>query len=837
MKWIGLSGILKKVKKISVKGFLLFFTLVVNSLIFATAKVISVGLKKILIIGFVFGSATLGCLTWYCYKIYNEDVDLKQLTEYRPVMSSRILDSNDNLIADIAKEKRIFVPIDKISKNIVHAFISAEDRTFYQNNGLDIHGFTRAMIMNVWYLLNGKRFHGASTITQQVVRNTILSNERTITRKLKEMVISYKVAKITTKDQIMEVYLNHIYLGQKAYGVEAAALEYFGKKSSDLNIAEAALIASLTKAPSDLDPRKNKPATINRRNWIIKSMNEEGYISEQDASEAIASSIDLVPKKTIEKKAYSYIDYILRYLEINHQITKSDLENNGYTIKTTFEIDTYNKMYDALNNGIIAYDKKYGYRGSIASCAEDFKKCFADNQEQELLRSDQKIAIIKSCPSDEICEIIFKDGSMAQIKLSENLWAKKSMPNFKLGPELKKMSDILNVGDIVVVKSHNQGFVLDQIPQINGAAVVLSPKDGKVIGMIGGYMDVPGAFNRVIQAKRQPGSLAKIFSLVVALESGFKLNDLIFDSEIQIPAGNGTMWAPKNATNDFSSGPITVRRAFERSLNAPIARIMYEAGISKLVSLLVDLKISENPEQNLSTCLGSFDSTLMGISLGFSTVINSGNMVEDSPIISIFQNEVGMKYNREKRLDKIETIEEISDDESYDLPSRNGVQKIKPTTAYQVASVLEGAVLRGTAGKMASVAPNLFGKTGTSNDAKDLWFVGGSQDFVVGVYIGKDKPESLGNNEFGGTAALPIAKEILSDLVKKKKPEPLHVPDGLKFINVEFESGKVADSGGKQKRMIKEVFLASDKIEDRDVSDIVNSLEADDESVSLTGVY
>ncbi len=852
MRWIGIIGILKVIyRRLFLLPVLFLVTGILNCCIYVVSKFFSTKnvLRRIIIFGFLFGFLIASGVTFYAYKVWHEEFDIKKLTEYRPVMSSQILDKDGNVIAEIAKEKRIFVSIDDISKNAINAFISAEDRTFYTNPGIDIFGLSRAMIMNGVYLMSGKRLHGASTITQQVVRNTILSNERTLTRKIKEMILSYKISKIASKNQIMQVYLNHIYLGQKSYGIQAASQEYFGKDCKNLTIEEAALIASLTKAPSSLDPRKGKAATLDRRNWIIRGMFEQGYITKEEMEKALEAPIKLVQKKHNDNKPYSYIDYITRYLETQKGITKADLENNGYTIKTSFDSQIYKLMYNAFNKGIKDYDKKHGYKGPIGVCEEDFEKCIQNFDEPDLISVDQKIALVTKIIDDENVEILIQNLEKGEIKRDNFKWAKPRLDDMKVGKEIKKTTDVFKVGDVIIVqKTANEGeYKLDQIPDVNGGIVVIEPGTGKIYSMMGGYLDVPGAFNRVTQAKRQPGSVAKVFSYLTALESGFKLNDVVLDSEIQIATGNGTAWMPKNSTNNFSNGVITVRRAFEKSLNSPLARIMNEVGPRKLVTLLKRLEITDSAEENLSTVLGSFDTTLIGITKGFATMLNLGTKVIDEPILSISQGDEGKKYSEKDLNDKklentteeVEIIDELSDSK---ILSDNEIQEISPENAYQICSLLEGSVRRGTSSKFA-IAPNLFGKTGTSNEAKDVWFIGGSTDFVIGVYIGKDQPSTLGDNEFGGTVALPVAKDVMAELIKIKAPQPIAIPDGIKFAKVNLETGEVLSNSkaGLDVRVINEVFLKSDLLgSPKSESEIFSQIENNEDiakSKDISGVY
>ncbi|WP_161982750.1 penicillin-binding protein 1A [Candidatus Deianiraea vastatrix] len=796
---------------------------------------------------FVVGSIVAISISFYAYILWKQEIDISAMKNYRPIMSSKIVDINGKLVGEFANERRIFISIDKIPKHLINAFISAEDRNFYTHQGIDLQGLFRACITSPIYFLSGRKIHGASTITQQVVRNTILSKERTLTRKLKEMILSYRISKIMSKEEIMEIYLNQIYLGSKSYGVEAASNEYFGKSVQDITISESALIASLAKAPSTLDPRKGKAATLNRRNWIIKSMFEEQYITKEEMNESLEQPINL-KNKTFTRKPYSYIEYVTYYLENEKQILRENLEQDGYLIKTKFDYQIYDMAYKALNNGIKNYDKRHGYKGPIGKCEDvrKIQKCLDSFNTPDLL-GENKIAVITNISNDCV-EIEMTKNEKSKIAFNDLKWARKRLENLQLGQEIKTPSDIFEIGDIIVVEKNGDKYTLDQIPEINGAVTIINPQTAEIIAMVGGYLDIPGSFNRAFQAKRQPGSVAKPFSYLAALESGFKLNNIIIDSDVQIATGGGGAWMPVNNTKDHS-GAITLRRAFEKSLNSPLARVMNDVGASKLPPLLARLGITDNAEPNLSTALGTFDTTLVNILTGYSIIINGGIKAKHCPIVSIEKIGDAEKFEnttKENEIPKDETektkntdnIEDIMDDLSNKIFASNeerevGDQIIDPRLAYQITSLLQGSATRGTAAKFGALAPGLLlGKTGTTNDAKDLWFIGGSTDYLIGVYIGYDIPKSLGVNEYGAVTALPIANEIMSQIVKIYPPKAPIAPEGLKFIDIDIETGKIPSR--KNAKTIKEVFLIEDTINNEETNNDTQDSQA---QADITGIY
>jgi len=837
MRWIGLIGILRFIKISILKILLYFFTTIINSIVFLSMMVFSKKnwFKKFLFIFFLLTIISIILIYSYAAYIWKQEIDISKMKEYRPIMSSRILDKNNTLITEFATERRIFVSIDKISKHIINAFISAEDRTFYKNPGIDIQGLIRAGIMDVFYFFSGKKLHGASTITQQVVRNTILSNERTITRKIKEMALSYKISKIMSKNEIMEIYLNQIYLGSKSYGVEAASNEYFGKSAQDLSIDESALIASLTKAPSTLDPRRGKSATLFRRNWIINAMQSEGYITKDQMKEAISEPIHLTQKQFIQKP-YSYIDYIVHYLQKENSISKENLEHDGYKIKTNFDYEIYNMAYNALNNGIKKYDKRHGYKGAIGKC-NDIKKftdCLYQMDVIDLIGTNI-MAVILAIEKDNV-KIGLLNNETGIINIENFKWARKRLENLQIGSEITSSKDVFELGDIIIVsKVENDKYALEQIPEINGGVIVMKPQTGDIVAMVGGYLDIPGTFNRAFQAKRQPGSVAKTFAYLAALEAGFKPSDIIIDSDIQIATGGGGAWMPKNDSKKHTDA-ITVRRAFERSLNSPLARLMNDIGQSKLPEVLSRLGVAKNAESNLSTALGTFDTTILDILSGYATIINGGIKIKNCPIIKIekigdankFINTI-VKSENANDTQLYEGVEDIMGDLSSTIfTSQNGDQLIDKRIAFQLTSMLQGSALRGTSAKFGTISPNLLGKTGTTDDAKDLWFIGGSSEYLIGVYIGYDIPKSLGLNEYGGTTALPIASDIMSQIILKYTPKPLSPPDGIKFVNIDIDTGR--PSNRKDARVIKESFFVDDAVGNQSND---NNLKHED----LSGIY
>lgn len=833
MKWPGLVGIFKIFFRYILKSILFITTGFINTFIYLFSKFSHIILfkgffKTYLIFGIILSIILSILLGFYIASISRQQIDISKLKEYKPITSSKVFDEKGNFVTEFANEKRYFIPIQKIPKNLINAFISAEDRTFYQNNGIDLQGLTRVIFKNAIYLFSGKKLHGASTITQQVVRNTILSKERTLTRKIKEMILSYKISKIMKKDEIMEVYLNQIYLGSGAYGVGAASEEYFGKDVSELNINEAALIASLAKAPSSLDPRKGKSQTLARRNWVLYSMLEEKYINQQEYDLNVKESISLVDKKSV-KKPYSFMDYLAYHLETEKKITKDQLYNNGYDIKSTLDQDIYQASYEYLNEGIIEYDRRHGYKGPIGKCEDVSKiKDFLNSFDLPERIGSYKVAVVKSI-EDEKANIELENNKIGEIKFENLKWARKRLENLKLGSEIKSIKEVLSSGDVIIVSKINEEeyqYKLEQIPDIDGAVVVMRVKDGAVLSLIGGYLDIPGGFNRAYQAQRQPGSTAKTFSYLALLENGFKPSDIVVDSEVSINAGDGSVYIPRNVDR-INRGAMTLRKAYYKSLNVPLIRSIYEIGPDKLINLLNRLDVKTNAQPVLSSAIGSFETNLIEMIKGYCIIANGGIKISVTPAISVeirkdekdkFKNE---QIKTNESLNNTQDSENIEEIEDAIIDLINSDQIINSDVNYQMISMLQGSATYGTAAKFGQLSANLIGKTGTTDNSKDLWFIGGSSEIIIGVYIGNDTPTSLGSNEFGGTVALPIAKKIMEKIIKIYPPKQFKIPNGIKLLNINPENGLITNG----KNGIKEVFKESDKLPTNE-EDSINSIES-----------
>ncbi len=770
----------------------------------------------------IFGIIPAIIVGLYSLSLSFDDIDYDKIRNYNPIVTSEIFDKDGNQVMKLGIENRVYVTLDKIPKNIINAFIAAEDKTFYTNHGIDILGFARAMLKNVKHLMTGNRFEGASTITQQVVRNVMIKNERTVSRKVKEMIYSYKLSQNMSKDEIMEVYLNHIYLGSKSYGVAAAVMSYFGKNLDEVTLEEAALIASLTKAPSKNDPRKNKDI-IERRNWVISRMHEEEFITEEEAIDAIQKPIVLSNKIESRSKPYPFSDYMVNYLD-KKGITSSDLAIKRYEIYSTLDTKLQNISQNALDEMIIEYEKKYGYSGAIHS----FEK-FDDNWLSDLKMLDlpakyfiNQVAIVKNIdPSGRYAEIQTDSRVIGKINISDIKWAVKrvvnedgiNMPkNHK--NELKDISSIMRVGDILSVKSIGDGiYTLLPKPDLEGSIVAIHVPTGNVLSVVGGYGNIPGSFNRAFQAKRQSGSAIKPISYTAALENGFQLNDILMDSEIKITSSiSGTVWEPKNHTRQYL-GPMTVRMAFEKSLNSPLIRMLDHVGMAKVGQTFERFGLGINEEKNMSMALGALDTvTLFDMVRAYMSIFNLGKIIEPNPIMKIMQDNKGIKNLIS--LDKNGIIKEVNSENSEvsailneSTFSETVARSTDELTAYQVLSLMIGSATRGTSSKIASSGQYIAGKTGTSNDAKDVWFIGGNNQIIIGCYLGYDTPRSLGN-EFGSTLALPVVAKILSQISSDYPGSTWKMPEGIIIKKIDRYTGKFSNANN----AVDEYFKSSDKL-------------------------
>ncbi len=735
-------------------------------------------IKKIFILSIflsIVGLMGIISILWY----YSNDLpDYKFLKNYKPPISSKLYSNDGQLLSEFSSEKRIFVPYNSIPTLVVNSFLSAEDKNFFKHPGVDAKGVLRAIVNNISNLLSSRRLEGASTITQQVAKNFLLSNEVSIDRKLKEAILAFRIERALTKERILELYLNQIYLGEGSYGIASASLQYFDKPISELNYSEAALLAALPKAPSRYNPYKNIELAKYRRNLVLKNLFDNNYLNEEEFIGLSKQNIFLKKRKTVylENSNY-YVEDIRKSIVDKYGFDK--VYKQGFTINTPLNLYLQNVATSSLRRGLIAFDKKKGWRGPLINTKFDsnWKKNIQDYKLEQSI--GWKLSIIKKINRFNV-EIETEDSINGVIEISSIDWTKK---NF---------DDLFKIGDVVYVEHiKDNKFNLRQLPKVNGAIVVMDPFTGRVLALSGGFSFKNSEFNRATQALRQPGSAFKPFVYALALENGYTPATLILDAPIVFDQGEDLkLWKPENYGKKFY-GPSTLRTGVEKSRNLMTVRIAQNVGIKKIASLAEKLNIYNNPEELLSLSLGSSETSLLKLTSAYCSFVNGGKLINPKFIDRIQDSEGNTIFNSEKRIcDGCDQISYLSN--KIPKIKNNFTQVISKETAYQMTSILEGTVKRGTAKGLKELNLDLGGKTGTTNKNTDTWFIGFSSNYVIGVYVGYDEPSSLGKYETGARTAMPIFKDFVKNAIKKEEARPFKIPKGIKMLVVNSKTGERA---------------------------------------------
>ena len=707
----------------------------------------------------------------------NKIPDYKFLKNYKPPVSSKVYSGDGTLVADFSREKRIFVPYEAIPKNIINSFLSAEDKNFFNHPGVDAKGVIRAIINNFSNILNSKRLEGASTITQQVAKNFLLSNEISINRKIKEAILAFRIERALSKERILELYLNQIYLGGGTYGVAAASLQYFDKSIKDLDYSEAALLAALPKAPSRYNPYKNKKLAKFRRDLVLKNLYENNFISFQSYKNLREKEIILKKNKKVFLEDSQYFIEDVRK-KIIDQIGFEKLYKQGFNINTPIDLHLQNLATQSLRKGLIEYDQRKGWRGPITNIKNYNKDWHVNLNKHELEKSlEWKLAIVKDIKS-YLAIIETKDDLDGIIYKQDVTWTKKNLDEF------------LKVGDVIYVKLNNKNkYEIKQEPEINGAIVVMDPYTGRVLAMSGGFSFKKSEFNRASQAFRQPGSAFKPFVYALALENGYTPSSLVLDAPLVLDQGEDLkLWKPENYGKKFY-GLSTLRTGLEKSRNLMTVRISQDLGLNKVINFSKQLGIYDNPDELLSISLGSAETTLLKLTSAYSAFVNGGKLVKPIIIDRIQDGEGNTIISDDLRkcldCDKISYLSE-----NYPIINDEYKQIFSKQTAYQMTSILEGVIKRGTGKKLRDLNLNIGGKTGTTNKNTDTWFIGFTSNLVIGVYIGMDNPKPLGKNETGAKTALPIFKHFLVSSLKKIESRPFKVPNDIVMMVVDTNTGQ-----------------------------------------------
>ena len=711
--------------------------------------------------------------------------DYKYLKNYKAPVSSKIYSGNGELIQDFSSERRIFIPYNSIPKIVINSFLSAEDKNFFDHPGIDAKGVLRAIIKNISNILNSKRLEGASTITQQVAKNFLLSNEISLKRKLKEAILAFRIERSLSKERILELYLNQIYLGQGTYGIAAASLEYFDKSIDELNYEEAALLAALPKAPSRYNPYKNKKIAKFRRDLVLKNLLENKYINEKKLTDLKNKEIVLKKRKKIflEDSRY-YVEEVRK--DIIEQLGYDKVYKEGLNIKTPLNLTLQEIASSVLRNGIENYDKRKGWRGPVKNINlsnQNWKNLIKNDLEKKIGWEISRIIDI----NEERIKIETETDKIGEIKFSNIGWIK----------QLEK-EKTFQVGDLIYVK-HKKDSIYDlkQLPSVNGAIVVMDPFTGRVLALSGGFSFKKSEFNRATQALRQPGSAFKPFIYALALENNFTPSTLILDAPIVLDQGTDLkMWKPENYGKKFY-GSSTLRTGVEKSRNLMTVRVAQELGIDKIINFSKKLKIYEDPDELLSISLGSEETTLLKITTAYCSFVNGGKLVDPILIDRIQDSEGNTIFKNEKRV--CDNCDKISfNGTKIPIIKNNFVKIFSPQTAYQMTSILEGVIKRGTGKGLRDLNLQIAGKTGTTNKNTDAWFIGFTSNLVVGVYVGHDTPKSLGKIETGSKAAMPIFKKFIKNSINNYEARPFKVAKGIKMMVVDSATGEKADFGSKK---------------------------------------
>jgi len=759
---------------------------------------------------FVVGVAAAAGLLWH----YSKDLpDYSQLQDYEPPVMTRVHAADGSLVAEYARERRLYIPIQAVPKLVINAFLAAEDKNFYEHGGLDFTGIARAAINYVQNFGSNRHPQGASTITQQVAKNFLLSNEVSFSRKIKEALLALKIERTYSKDKILELYLNEIYLGLGAYGIASASLTYFDKGVNELTVQEAAYLAALPKAPNNYHPFRARERALERRNWVIDQMATDGFITVTQAEGAKKTPLGVTQKPTATRTfAAEYFAEEVRR-ELFERYGEKKLYEGGLSVRTTLDTKYQVLARKVLTDGLVRFDEQQGWRGPLnkIDISGDWGvkladvKALADVAPWRLavvLETSDQAARIGLQPGRDPGGAISKARDVGIVALDGVKWAKVK------GRAPTKVSQILEPGDVVYVEPDKVAgqFRLHQIPEVSGAIVVEDPWTGRVLAMVGGFSYDQSQFNRATQALRQPGSSFKPIVYAAALDNGYTPSSLVLDAPIEIDQGPGLgVWKPENYENDFY-GPSTLRFGIEHSRNVMTVRLAQDIGMPLIAEYAKRFGVYDNLPPYLSFALGAGETTLLRMVTAYAMFDNGGRRVKPT-LIDRIQDRYGHTVYKHDERECIGCDAKKWDNQPEPSLIDRREQVLDPMTAYQITSMMEGVVLRGTAGGAGfqkEVGKPVAGKTGTTNDEKDAWFIGYTPDIVVGVYMGYDKPRHLGRGATGGHLAAPIVKDFMKVALADKPAVPFRVPPGIKLIRVDLKTGQRA--GPDSQKVILEAF-------------------------------
>jgi penicillin-binding protein 1A len=761
------------------------------------------------LIGYFFGVAIMlglvvaGGVALYISQLTNDLPDYEVLARYEPAVTSRVHASDGELMAEFAKERRLFLPIQAIPDRVKAAFLSAEDKNFYTHPGIDVTGLVRAVVTNLQNVGSGRRPVGASTITQQVAKNFLLTADQTYDRKIREMILAFRIEQAYSKDRILELYLNEIFFGLGSYGIAGAALAYFDKSVNELTIAEAAYLAALPKGPSNYHPFRHTERAIERRNWVVDQMVENGYVDAAEGEKAKATGLNVNPRRRGSNLfAGEYFTEEVRR-EIIQRYGEDALYAGGLSIRTTLDPKLQTMARTALQHGLIRFDTLRGFRGPVKNIATggDWGVALAevpalsDVPEWTLavvLEVGAKGLELGLQPQREVSGELEAERRTISMSAAEMGWAMRHVVDGKL-VKAKSPSDVLDAGDVVYVeKTGDDGWTLRQVPKVGGGMIAMDPHTGRVLAMVGGFSFAASEFNRATQAMRQPGSSFKPILYAAALDNGYTPASVVLDGPITITIGN-EVWSPKNYGGQ-AAGPSTLRAGIERSRNLMTVRLANDMGMPLVAEYAERFGVYDRMPPHIAMSLGSGETTVMRMVSAYSVFANGGKSIKPS-LIDRIQDRYGKTvYKHDERgCEGCNAAEWRGQGEPELIDTAE--QVLDPMTAYQITSMMQGVVQRGTATTVAELGRPIAGKTGTTNDEKDAWFIGFTPDIVVGVYLGYDQPSPMGKGSTGGGLAAPIFKEFMAEALKDMRPVDFQIPQGMKLIPINRQTGMQAYEG------------------------------------------
>ncbi len=742
--------------------------------------------------------------------------DYRQLATYNPPVMTRVYAGDGRLIQEYAVEGRVFVPLSAVPRRIIDAVVASEDQRFWSHPGVDPIGLTRAVVAALGQKIIGsdRRMAGASSITQQVAQLFLIGREYSFDRKIREAVLSFRIEQAYTKEHIMELYLNQAYFGFASYGIASASMNYFNKSLDELTIGESAYLAGILKGPSNYNPNRYPDAARDRRDYVIGRMQDDGYITRDEEKAARAETITTRQRDATEQIVADHFAEEVRR-DLADRYGTDTLYKGGLAVRTSLDPTLQKLATDALRKGLISYDRRHGWRGPFtklkagSGISEQIRKM----EDPPGLLEAWQVAAVSDVQPDRVT-VTLRDGATGTIPLSELRWARQSLPEQQVGAAVTSAAQVLHPGDVIAVepvKANSEGvaypertFGLRQIPNIDGALVALDPFTGRVRAMAGGFSYARSQFNRATQAQRQPGSAFKPFVYLAAMESGYTPSTLVLDAPFVMDQGPGLpKWKPGNYTDEYL-GRATLRIGIEKSQNLMTVRLAQAVGMDKVAEIAEKFGAVTKLQRNLASSLGAESTTVIQMTTAYAELVNGGKKLSPS-LIDRIQDHTGKTIYRHN----------VRSCDACEADAWNGQgppelqdkreQLADPASIYQIVHLLEGVVQYGTAaGSVGQLRWPLAGKTGTSNDARDVWFIGFSPNLVAGVFVGFDEPRSMGPKETGGSIAAPIFRDFIQDALKDEPKAPFRVPPGISLVRVNKATGRPAEPG--DTRVILEAF-------------------------------